>query len=80
MDDWWDYLNPFAVLGNAAASVVVDGWTAAMLGIWNAGLWMLKLALTIEDAFLVPDLVAALRRRCHPGHRGSAAHLLRAVA
>ncbi len=58
MDDWWDYLNPFAALGNAAASVVVDGWTAAMLGIWNAGLWMLKLALTIEDAFLVPDLSA----------------------
>jgi type IV secretion system protein TrbL len=57
--DWSDYLNPFAALGNAAASVVVDGWTAAMLGIWNAGLWLLKLALTIEDAFLVPDLSAS---------------------
>lgn len=56
--DWSDYLNPFTALGNAAASVVVDGWTAAMLGIWNAGLWLLKLALTIEDAFLVPDLSA----------------------
>lgn len=57
--DWSDYLNPFTALGNAAASVVVDGWTAAMLGIWNAGLWLLKLALTIEDAFLVPDLSAS---------------------
>ncbi|MCR6490892.1 type IV secretion system protein [Cellulomonas sp. P24] len=56
--NWSDYLNPFAALGNAAASVVADGWTAAMLGIWNAGLWLLKLALTIEDAFLVPDLSA----------------------
>src|SRR5665647_3448375 len=56
--DWWDYINPFAALGNAAASVVADGWTAAMLGIWNAGLWLLKLALNIEDAFLVPDLSA----------------------
>lgn len=56
--DWSDILNPFASLGNAAASVVADGWTAAMLGIWNAGLWLLKLALTIEDAFLVPDLTA----------------------
>jgi hypothetical protein len=55
---WSDYLNPFTALGNVAASVVVDGWTAAMLGIWNAGLWLLKLALTIEDAFLVPDLSA----------------------
>lgn len=57
--NWSDYLNPFTALGNAAASVVVDGWTAAMLGIWNAGLWLLKLALTIEDAFLVPDLSAS---------------------
>ncbi|RYV51002.1 hypothetical protein [Pengzhenrongella frigida] len=57
--DWSDYLNPFTALGNAAASVVADGWTAAMLGIWNAGLWLLKLALTIEDAFLVPDLSAS---------------------
>lgn len=56
--DWWDYLNPFSALGNAAASVVADGWTAAMLGLWNAGLWLLKLALTIEDAFLTPDLRA----------------------
>ncbi len=56
--DWWDYLNPFSALGNAAASVVADGWTAAMLGLWNAGLWLLKLALTIEDAFLTPDLSA----------------------
>lgn len=54
--DWSDILNPFASLGNAAASVIADGWTAAMLGIWNAGLWLLKLALTLEDAFLVPDL------------------------
>ncbi|MGV8967707.1 MAG: hypothetical protein ACOH2F_15685 [Cellulomonas sp.] len=57
--DWSDYLNPFTALGNAATSVVADGWTAAMLGIWNAGLWLLKLALTIEDAFLVPDLSAS---------------------
>lgn len=56
--DWSEYLNPFTALGNAAASVVADGWTAAMLGIWNAGLWLLKLVLMIEDAFLVPDLSA----------------------
>lgn len=56
--DWWDYINPFSTLGNAAASVVADGWTVAMLGLWNAGLWLLKLVLTVEDAFLVPDLSA----------------------
>jgi hypothetical protein len=43
--NWWDYLNPFTYLGNAAGKIVADGWTAAMLGIWNAGLWLLKLVL-----------------------------------
>ena len=54
--NWWDYINPFTYLGNAAGKIVADGWTAAMLGIWNAGLWLLKLVLGIEDDFLVPDL------------------------
>ena len=36
--NWWDYVNPFTYLGNAAGKIVADGWTAAMLGIWNAGL------------------------------------------
>ena len=54
--NWWDYINPFTYLGNAAGKIVADGWTAAMLGIWNAGLWLLKLILGIEDDFLVPDL------------------------
>ncbi len=54
--NWWDHLNPFTYLGNAAGKIVADGWTAAMLGIWNAGLWLLKLILGIEDDFLVPDL------------------------
>ncbi|MGV1009949.1 MAG: hypothetical protein ACOYBY_15265 [Dermatophilaceae bacterium] len=54
--DWWDYVNPFTYLGNAAGKIVADGWTAAMLSVWNAGLWLLKLVLGIEDDFLVPDL------------------------
>jgi hypothetical protein len=54
--NWWDYINPFTALGNAAGKIVADGWTAAMLGIWNAGLWLLKLVLGLEDDFLVPDL------------------------
>mgnify|MGYP003381600745 CR=1 FL=1 len=31
-------------LGSVAAKIVADGWTAAMLGLWNAGLWLLRLA------------------------------------
>lgn len=54
--NWWDVINPFTNLGNAAAGVVADGWTMGMLGLWNAGLWLLKLVLGIEDFFLTPDL------------------------
>ena len=55
-DSWWDSVNPFHYLGDAAGQVAASAWTAAMLGLWNAGLWLLKLVLTIEDAFLTPDL------------------------
>ncbi|MBO1756474.1 hypothetical protein [Allobranchiibius sp. CTAmp26] len=48
--------NPFQWLAGAAGQVVADGWIMAMLGLWNAGLWLLRLALNIEDAFLTPDL------------------------
>ena len=54
--NWWDYVNPFHYLGDAAGQVAASAWTAAMLGLWNAGLWLLKLVLTLEDAFLTPDL------------------------
>lgn len=33
-----------------------DAWTAAMLMVWNAGLWLLQLVLNIGDALLTPDL------------------------
>jgi len=55
-DSWYDQLNPFGYLAGAAGKVVADGWTAAMLGLWNAGLWAMRLVLNIMDAFLTPDL------------------------
>src|SRR5664279_3818882 len=51
-----DFVDPFARLASAAGKVVADGWTAAMLGIWNAGLWLLRLAETFLDSLLTPDL------------------------
>ena len=51
-----DLLNPFTYLGSLAAKIVADGWTAAMLGLWNAGLWLLRLALSVSDFLLTPDL------------------------
>ncbi|NLT56752.1 MAG: hypothetical protein GXX79_19750, partial [Actinomycetales bacterium] len=56
---WSDLLDPFGFLANTAGSIVADGWTAAMLAFWNAGLWLLRLVLTLEDFFLTPDLSAA---------------------
>ena len=53
---WSDQLDPFGYLAGAAGKVVADGWTAAMLGLWNAGLWAMRLVLNIMDAFLTPDL------------------------
>src|SRR5215218_1039192 len=51
-----DLLNPFEYLAGEAGKVVADGWTLAMLGLWNAGLWALRLVLNIIDALLTPDL------------------------
>ena len=51
-----DLLNPFEYLAGAAGKVVADGWTSAMLGLWNAGLWAMRLVLNIIDALLTPDL------------------------
>ena len=35
---------------------LADGWTTAMLSLWNAGLWLLQLVLNLGDALLTPDL------------------------
>lgn len=48
--------NPFDYLGTAAGKVAADAWTAACLGIFNAGMWLLKVALTIVDFFTTPDI------------------------
>lgn len=56
---WYDYANPFSYLAGAAGKVVADGWTSAMLGVWNAGLWGMRLVLNLMDAFLTPDVSAS---------------------
>ena len=48
--------NPFDYLGTAAGKVAADAWTAACLGIFNAGMWLLKVALSIVDFFTTPDI------------------------
>ena len=48
--------NPFELMGTVAGRIVVDGWTAGMLAIWNGGLWVLRLVLGWVDSLLTPDL------------------------
>ena len=50
--------DTFCLAGEAAAAVVTDVWTSAMLALWDAGLWLLTLAFQIIDAFTTPDLSA----------------------
>ncbi|GIG23315.1 hypothetical protein Cch01nite_40390 [Cellulomonas chitinilytica] len=57
--DWGELLNPFTYLGNAASHAIADGWTVAMVGLWNAGLWVFRFLLTIVDWLLMPDLRTA---------------------
>lgn len=52
-------MNPidvFAMLAGGAGKAVADAWTVAMLGLWNAGLWLMRVVLNLMDAFLTPDL------------------------
>lgn len=43
-------------LGNAIAEAAATAWTSAMLAIWNAGLFVLKVVLNFAESFMTPDL------------------------
>ncbi|SFT82528.1 hypothetical protein SAMN05660657_03311 [Geodermatophilus amargosae] len=50
--------DPFCAVGELAGAAVTDVWTAAMLALWEAGLWLLGLAFSVVDALATPDLSA----------------------
>ncbi len=53
-----DVFDPFGVLAGTAGKIVTDAWTVAMLALWNAGLWVLRMVFYLMDAFVTPDLRA----------------------
>lgn len=53
-----DIPNPFEAIGDVIAKAAADAWTAAMLAIWNSGLFVLRIVLTFSELFLTPDLRA----------------------
>ncbi len=50
--------NPLNWLGGAAQGAAADAFKAVMIGLWSTGLWLLKLAFSIVDAFTSPDVSA----------------------
>ena len=57
----WDnpvFFDPFGLLSGTANRLVVDAWTTAMIAVWNAGLWVLKIILQLQNYFLTPDIAA----------------------
>jgi hypothetical protein len=58
IDALGDIPNPFAALGEIIVKAVADAWTAAMLALWDAGLYVLRIVLEFGDMFLTPDLSA----------------------
>ena len=53
-----DIPNPFEAIGDVIAKAAADAWTAAMLAVWNSGLFVLRIVLTFSELFLTPDLSA----------------------
>lgn len=53
-----DIPNPFEAIGDVIARAAADAWTAAMLAVWNSGLFVLRIVLTFSELFLTPDLRA----------------------
>ncbi len=52
-------MNPFDGLADIFIEAAAKVWIHLMLMIWGAGLWVLRLELTLADMFLTPDLSAS---------------------
>lgn len=53
---WVLPVTPWDPATGLTGGLAAQAWQVAMLGLWNAGLWLLGLVLHIEDALLTPDL------------------------
>lgn len=49
-------VTPWDPATGLTGALAAQAWQVAMLGLWNAGLWLLGLVLHLEDALLTPDL------------------------
>jgi hypothetical protein len=51
-------LNPFHWLGDKVHQSMADTFTAAMMSLWSASLWLMRMVFSVLDRFLTPDLSA----------------------
>lgn len=49
-------LNPFHWAGEEVKESLADGFTAMMMGLWSAGLWLLDMAFGVIDRFTTPNI------------------------
>lgn len=49
-------LNPLDWLGDKAKEGLAEGWTAMMISLWSAGMWLMESVFSILDRFLTPDV------------------------
>jgi hypothetical protein len=49
-------LNPFHWAGDKVQESLADGFTAMMMSLWSAGLWLLDLVFGVIDRFTTPDV------------------------
>jgi type IV secretion system protein TrbL len=51
-------VNPFHWMGGKVQEGMADAFTAAMMSLWSASLWLMDLVFSVLDRFLTPDLSA----------------------
>ena len=49
-------LNPFHWAGDQVEQSLADGFTAMMMSLWSAGLWLIDMVFGVIDQFTTPNL------------------------
>lgn len=49
-------LNPFGWMGDQVQEGLADAFTAMMMGLWSAGVWLMDMAFGVIDRFTAPDV------------------------
>ena len=56
------FFDPFGGLANTANKIIADAWTTVMVGIWNAGLWVLQVVFKAKELRRVAEPLITLAK------------------